>query len=121
VPEIPNCRSENPNLSRIPESDVDLLVEHSTGNLEQIVELQRRLSARIGRPIHIVSLDDAHHSPLLLTDVLREGRVIVDRSDAWTQLQGERRRLQRQAAVEEEAVRAGAQRAVADARARLGT
>jgi hypothetical protein len=101
---------------------VDLLVEHSTGNLEQIVELQRRLSARIGRPIHIVSLDDAHHSPLLLTDVLREGRVIVDRSDAcWTQLQGERRRLQRQAAVEEEAVRAGAQRAVADARARLGT
>jgi predicted nucleotidyltransferase len=74
----------------LPESDVDLLVEHSTGNLEQIVELQRRLSARTGRPIHIVSLDDAEHSPPLLTDVLHDGRVIVDRSDAWKRLQGER-------------------------------
>lgn len=103
----------------LPESDVDLLVEHSTGSVEQIIELQRRLSARIGRPIHIVSLDDAEQSPLLLVDVLREGRVVVDRRDAWRRLQGKQHRVQRDAAAEEEAVRAGALRAIADARRRL--
>lgn len=105
----------------LPESDVDLLVEHSTGNLEQIVELQRRLSARTGRPIHIVSLDDAKHSSPLLADVLHDGRVVVDRHVAWRRLQGEQRRVQREAAMEEEATRAGAQRAIEDARRRLST
>lgn len=102
-----------------PGSDVDLLIEHSSGDLEQIVELQRRLRADTGQPIHIVSLEDARRSPLLLADILREGRVIVDRGGAWQQLGEERGRIQRQAAVEEEASRAAARRAVADARARL--
>lgn len=104
-----------------PESDVDLLIEHSSGDLEQIVELQRRLRADTGQPIHIVSLEDARRSPLLLADVLREGRVIVDRDGAWQQLGEEREWLLRRAAVEEGASRAAARRAVADARARLAT
>lgn len=104
----------------LPESDVDLLVEHSTGDLEQIVELQRRLRVGTGKPVHIVSLDDAERSPLLLADVLREGRVIVDRGGTWQQL-GERQDwVLHRAAAEEEASRAAAQRAVADARSRLG-
>jgi predicted nucleotidyltransferase len=104
----------------LPESDVDLLVEHSSGDLEQIVELQRRLSARTERPVHIVSLDDAKRSPLLLADVLREGRVIVDRGGAWQRLGEGWERVLHRAAAEEEASRTAAQRAVADARARLG-
>lgn len=102
-----------------PESDVDLLIEHSSGDLEQIVELQRRLRADTGQPIHIVSLEDARRSPLLLADVLREGRVIIDRGGTWQRLGGERERILRRAIVEEEASRAAAHRAVADARARL--
>jgi predicted nucleotidyltransferase len=104
-----------------PDSDVDLLVEHSTGDLEQIVELQRHLRADTGQPVHIVSLEDAKRSPLLLADILREGRVIVDRDGAWQRLGEEREQVLRRAAVEEKASRAAAQRAVADARARLAT
>lgn len=104
-----------------PESDVDLLIEHSTGDLEQIVELQRRLRAETGHPIHIVSLEDARRSPSLLADVLREGRVIVDRDGAWQRLGKEKKWVLRRAAAEEEANRAAARRAVADARARLTT
>jgi len=103
----------------LPQSDVDLLVEHATGDLGQIVELQRRLRRRTGRAIHLVSLDDAARSPLLLADVLREGRVIVDRDGSWQRLEESRRRVQREAATEEAATRAAAQRAVADARRRL--
>jgi predicted nucleotidyltransferase len=105
----------------LPESDVDLLVEHSSGDLEQIVELQRRLSARTERKIHVVSLDDAEYSPLLLADVLREGRVIIDRAGAWQRLGEGRDRVMRQAAAEEKSSHTAARRAVADARTRLGT
>jgi predicted nucleotidyltransferase len=65
---------------------VDLLVDHATGNLEDAVELRRRLQKRIGRPIHLVLLEDATHSPSLLANVLLEGRVIVNRGDAWRRL-----------------------------------
>lgn len=104
-----------------PESDVDLLIEHSSGDLERIVELQRRLTARIGRPAHFVSLDDAESSPLLLADILREGRTIVDRDGAWRRLGERRDQLMRRAGGEEKANRRAARRAVADARARLAT
>ena len=104
-----------------PDSDVDLLIEHSTGDLEKIVELRRRLRADTGQPIHIVSLEDARQSPMLLADVLYEGRVIVDRDGTWQRLGEERGWMLRQAAMEEEANRAAAQLAVAEARARLAT
>ncbi|MEX2448807.1 MAG: nucleotidyltransferase domain-containing protein [Solirubrobacterales bacterium] len=102
-----------------PSSDVDLLIEHSTGDLEQVVELQRRLQARIGRPIHLVLLEDAEQSPPLLADVLEEGRPIVDRNGTWRRLQRDRRRVSRRAAAQEEATHFAALRAVADARGRL--
>lgn len=105
----------------LPESDVDLLIEHSTGDLEQVAELRRRLQKRIGRPLHLVLLEDAEQSPVLLADVLREGRVIVDRAGAWRRLERKRRRILRQASEQEEATHAAARRAVAKARARLGT
>jgi predicted nucleotidyltransferase len=101
------------------ESDIDLLIEHDTGDLEQIVELQRRLQARVGKSIHLVSLDDAERSSLLLADVLLEGRVIVDRDDIWRRLMGKRQRVLRDAATEEHSIYTAAQRAVAEARERL--
>lgn len=102
-----------------PDSDVDLLIEHSTGDIEQVAELRRRLQAHIGKPIHIVLLEDAERSPVLLADVLREGRTIVDRDGTWRRLERRRQRVLRQAAEEEEATHTAARRAVVEARARL--
>jgi predicted nucleotidyltransferase len=102
-----------------PDSDVDLLIDHATGDLEQVAELRRRLRERLGKSIHLVLLEDAEQSPSLLADVLLEGRVIVDRGDAWRHLDRQRERVLRKAAVEEESIRAAARRGVAEARARL--
>jgi predicted nucleotidyltransferase len=92
----------------LPDSDVDLLIEHSTGDLEQVVELRRRLEKRVGRPIHPTLLEDAEQSPVLLVDILREGRVIVDRDGAWRRLVRRRERVLRGAEEEEGSKRAEA-------------
>jgi predicted nucleotidyltransferase len=102
-----------------PDSDIDLLIDHATGDLEELVELRRRLQVRVGRPVHLLPLTDAEHFPSLLTDVLREGRVVVNRSDAWRRLGRGREKLLRQAAAEENATHAAARRGVAEARTRL--
>jgi predicted nucleotidyltransferase len=103
----------------LPTSDVDLLISHSTGDLEQVVELRRRLQERIDRPIHLVLIEDAERSPMLLADVLIEGRVIIDRDGDWRKLERRRRSLLRQAAKEEQATYVAAAKAVAAARERL--
>jgi predicted nucleotidyltransferase len=105
----------------LPESDVDVLIEHSTGDLEQVAELRRRLEKRIGRPIHLVLLDATRQAPMLLADVLRDGRVIVDRDGTWRQLEREGQRIQRRAGEEEEAIHTAARQGIAEARARLDT
>jgi predicted nucleotidyltransferase len=102
-----------------PDSDVDLLIEHSTGDLENVIELRRRVQERVGKPIHLVLLEDAEQSPSLLADVLVEGRVIVDRGDAWHRLGRGRQRVLRRATEEEGIARAGARQGVAEARGRL--
>ena len=102
-----------------PDSDVDLLIEHATGNLEEVVELRRRLQERIGKPIQLILLKDAEHSPMLLADVLLEGRVIVDRGDAWRRLARKRQTVLRKATAEEEAIHGAAWQGVAEARRRL--
>ncbi len=102
-----------------PGSDVDLLIEHSTGDLAQVVQLRRRLQGRIERPIHLVLLDDAHESPVLLAEILREGRVIVDRDEIWGRLTRHRKKTFRAAVEEENAIAGAARQAIADARERL--
>lgn len=104
-----------------PDSDVDLLVEHATGDLEDVVELQRRLQRHIRQPLHVVALGDAEQSPSLLADVLLEGRVLVDRQDAWRRLGRGRGQVLSRAAVEEQAVGEAARRGIDEARRRLRT
>jgi hypothetical protein len=69
--------------------------------------------------VHLILLDDARQSPVLLADILDEGRVIVDRSGGWKRLSRQRNAVLRAAAAEEGAIHAGARAAVAEARARL--
>lgn len=102
-----------------PDSDLDLLVEHATGDPTEIVRLQRRLSGRVDRPVHVVSGADTDRSPALLDDVLAEGRVMVDRVGGWERLLRERAWASRAAAVEESAIHADAWDGVEEARRRI--
>ncbi len=80
-----------------PNSDVDLLVRLRDG--ADRWSLASRVSDRVGLRVQLVSLEDAEDAPLLLAEVLREGRVIVDRDGGWGAL------LQRRTAVERAAAR----------------
>lgn len=102
-----------------PDSDVDLLIDHATGDLDDVVRLQRRLQGRIGRPVHLALSEDAEQAPSLLADILLEGRVIVDRVDGWRRLALRRQEALRGAADEDTATHAAAWRGVAEARRRL--
>jgi predicted nucleotidyltransferase len=88
-----------------PDSDVDLLVQFAEPSVRAISRLTGRLEDELGRPVQVVELESAEHSPLLLADVLRDGRVLVDRSNTWRRLK--RREPQVRAALEAENERAG--------------
>jgi len=61
-----------------PDSDVDVavMVERLPTALQR-VQLREDMSERLGRAVDLVFLDDA--SPILVRQVLRHGRLLVDR------------------------------------------
>jgi predicted nucleotidyltransferase len=65
-------------------SDLDILVRFAEPTLRARSRLLGRLEQAVQRKIQIVSLEDAN--ALLLADVLRDGRVLVDRDGDWRQL-----------------------------------
>lgn len=69
-----------------PGSDVDVLVQFADPSLRALSTLTDRLEQATGRPVQIVELESAEGSPPLLADVLRDGRVLVDRGGAWSRL-----------------------------------
>lgn len=79
-------------------SDVDILVDRQSG--PGLRAVARRLSARLGRPVQLIALEDAENAPLLLAEVLRDGRVLVDRNELWHRLRGGKARIERRAARE---------------------
>ena len=79
-------------------SDVDVLVAQRDG--ADLRALASRLSERLGLRVQLVSLEDARRAPLLLAEVLAEGRVLVDREALWPQLQAQRPRIERGAVAE---------------------
>lgn len=87
-------------------SDLDLLVAFrplrhgSAGRSRRARSLAQRVSTKLGRQVQVVSLDDAWDAPLLLADVVRDGRVLVDRGGEWADLVGERERIDRAASRE---------------------
>ncbi len=79
-----------------PQSDIDVLVDLRDPALERIVDLSDRLTTVVGRPVELVRVQDAEVEPSFLSDVVAEGRVLVDREDLWADLQRrEPSRLQR--------------------------
>ncbi len=102
-----------------PDSDVDLLIERTGAEPIDVLRLQRRLGELIGKEVHAVLLSDAEQSPELLADVLLEGRVIVNRSDAWGLLLERRGEILDAALAESQSTHDAARRAIEEARERL--
>lgn len=75
-------------------SDIDLLVDADRRKLRA---LRGRLERRVRAPVQLVALQDAENAPLLLAEVIRDGRVLVDRCDFWRRLLRERARIIRAA------------------------
>ena len=67
-------------------SDVDLLVELRSPHPGAIEALRRRLNARVGPTVQLVPLQAVRRDPQLLVEILRDGRLLVDRSRLWPAL-----------------------------------
>jgi predicted nucleotidyltransferase len=78
-------------------SDVDVLVR-IRGGWQAPVATALAFEDALGRPVQLVDLDGA--PPLLLADVLRDGRVLVDRDRDWERLTRRSRSIARAAGDE---------------------
>jgi uncharacterized protein len=65
-------------------SDIDLFVRFAEPGLHARARLLERLEAATGRQVQVVSMEDSNS--LLLAEVLRDGRVLVDRDGDWVSL-----------------------------------
>jgi predicted nucleotidyltransferase len=83
-------------------SDVDLLV--GLRGEASPRQLASRLSEKVGLRVQLITLGDARKAPLLLREVLREGRVLVDRDRQWRTLVGEQGKVERAARREQRRV-----------------
>lgn len=75
------------------ESDLDLLVELGRDDYLAHAEAAAALDDAAGRRVQTVTLNDAARAPLLLADVLRDGRVLVDRDGRWPMLKRRERAI----------------------------
>jgi len=69
-----------------PGSDVDVVVAVRDPSLDRIVDLAAKLTEATGRRVDLVRLEDARSEPSFLTDVVADGRVLVDREGLWPRL-----------------------------------
>lgn len=69
-----------------PGSDVDVLVQLADPSLLALSSLIDRLEEELERPVQLVELESAEESPSLLAEVMRDGRVLVDRARVWERL-----------------------------------
>ncbi|MFL5931043.1 MAG: type VII toxin-antitoxin system MntA family adenylyltransferase antitoxin [Gaiellaceae bacterium] len=74
-------------------SDLDLLVELRRDDYLAHAEVAAALEDATGRRVQTVTVNDAARAPLLLADVLRDGRVLVDRDDRWPMLKRRERAI----------------------------
>jgi predicted nucleotidyltransferase len=76
-------------------SDVDVLVVLHDPSVSRLAELAERLSRGTGREMQLVRLSEAETSPVLMSDIIDHGRVLVDRDDLWSALKERSRRWRR--------------------------
>jgi len=74
-------------------SDLDVLTDLDSPSPARLAGLEERLTAAVDRPVQLVLAADAKASPGLLSDVLRDGRVLIDRDDLWKRLKRRQRQV----------------------------
>jgi len=84
-----------------PSSDLDLLIHLRRDDASVRSEIAEGLERSCGRRVQLVALHEAERAPLLLVDVLRDGRAIVDRDGGWPRLRRRLRAVESAAAEEE--------------------
>ncbi len=101
------------------DSDVDLLVVHRRPEWSTQAGLRIRLRRALDTPVDVVMLEQAEAQLSLLADVLREGRVLIDRDGLWSTLLQRRDEILAAGAREDELTMARARATLAAARERL--
>jgi predicted nucleotidyltransferase len=76
-------------------SDVDVLVELRDSSLDRIIDLSSKLTAIVGRRVDLLRLEDVEADLSFLSNLLAEGRVLVDREERWGHLRQRERTLRR--------------------------
>jgi predicted nucleotidyltransferase len=71
------------------QSDVDLLVGLRDPGLGNRVALAERLRQHIDLPIEVIALEDALRRASLMVEIMRDGRVLVDREGRWSGLKAQ--------------------------------
>jgi predicted nucleotidyltransferase len=84
------------------ESDLDIAVWVRDDDYRKRAALVERLESASGRSVQLVSSAQLSRTPLLLADVLRDGRVLVDRDGDWPWLGGRAAAIAERARAEEE-------------------
>jgi predicted nucleotidyltransferase len=80
------------------ESDVDVMVALRDEKPGDTVRLASRLQRALGAHVDVASLSRVERqSPLLLLQVLNEGRVIADRDTMWSDLKSRRDAIRQRA------------------------
>jgi len=78
------------------DSDLDVFVRLAESSLRARGQLVARLETALPQQrVQIVEAEDANS--LLLSDVIRDGRVLVDRDDEWQRLRRRRRQIEGEA------------------------
>lgn len=96
------------------DSDVDLLVDLAVPTWARRQRLNTRLEREFNRPVELILLEKvSEENPSLLVEVLREGRVLVDRDGGWSALRRREPALRR-AARADQVQRAAEARAAVD-------
>lgn len=93
-------------------SDVDLMVEFRSPSPGAQQALGARLSTRLGQEVHVVALAHAQADPLLMAEISRDGRPLIDRDEAWLRLRAHTAQAEERAAVALDELRAEARSAL---------
>lgn len=80
------------------DSDIDILVELKRDDALTVSGVRRRLELAANREVGLARLPRVEaDAPLLLAEILDEGRVLVDRANRWPALQAQRASIERRA------------------------
>ncbi|HEV7493065.1 nucleotidyltransferase domain-containing protein [Baekduia sp.] len=95
-----------------PDSDLDLVVSLRRPESLGLERLRERMQSHLRRPLQLIALADVERSSSMMYEVIRDGRVLVDREGRWAALQARRGSVARAARAEGRRIEDEARRAI---------